>query len=565
MSYGGQTPTVVVLKEGTDTSQGRGQILSNIDACLAIQDTLKPTLGPFGSDVLLVSNGKTTITNDGATILHLLDVIHPAAKILVDVSKSQDAEVGDGTTSVTLLSAEFMKEARQFVEEGMSSNVIIKGYRKACKLACKRIKEIEIELKKGGNKEEGDAEFRALLKKCAKTAMSSKLIQANSDFFAEMVVEAVQCLDPEELDETMIGVKKIAGGSLEESRLVKGVSFKKTFSYAGFEQQPKKIVNAKILCLNVELELKAEKDNAEVRITKVSEYQAIVDAEWKLILQKLDAIVATGATVVLSKLPIGDLATQYFADRGIFCAGRVASDDLERTVAAVGGSVQSTCSDLTPENLGQCGLFEEIQIGKERYNVFEQCPEAQTCTLLLRGGADQVIAEVERSLHDAIMIVKRAIQDNYIVAGGGAIEMELSKYLREYSRQIAGKQQLIIAAYAKALEIIPRQLCENAGLDGTGLINKLRSLHSRGQIWYGLDFAHESVANNLETFVWEPALTKINALQSATEAASLVLGVDETVKSQPNQNTVGSQPVPPPGGRGRGMPAGMPPTQMHMS
>lgn len=570
MSYGGQTPTVVVLKEGTDTSQGRGQILSNIDACLAIQDTLKPTLGPFGSDVLLVSNGKTTITNDGATILRLLDVIHPAAKILVDVSRSQDAEVGDGTTSVTLLSAEFMKEARQFVEEGMSSNVIIKGYRKACQLACDRIKELQIELKKGSS--EGgaaalaeDKEFRALLKKCAKTSMSSKLIQANSDFFADMVVEAVQCLDPELLDETMIGVKKIAGGSLEESRLVKGVSFKKTFSYAGFEQQPKKIVNPKILCLNVELELKAEKDNAEVRINKVSEYQEIVDAEWKLILQKLEAIVETGATVVLSKLPIGDLATQYFADRDIFCAGRVASEDLERTVAAVGGSIQSTCSDLKPDNLGKCGLFEEIQVGKERYNVFEECPEAQTCTLLLRGGADQVIAEVERSLHDAIMIVKRAIQDNYIVAGGGAIEMELSKYLREYSRQIAGKQQLIIAAYAKALEVIPRQLCENAGLDGIGLINKLRSLHSRGKVWYGLDFAHESVANNLETFVWEPALTKVNCLQSATEAASLVLGVDETVKSQPNHNTVGSQPVPPPGGRGRGMPAGMPPTQMQMS
>ncbi|VEU21625.1 DEKNAAC102610 [Brettanomyces naardenensis] len=562
MSFGGQTPTVVVLKEGTDTSQGRGQILSNIDACLAIQDTLKPTLGPFGSDVLIVNEGKTTISNDGATILKLLDVIHPAAKILVDVSRAQDAEVGDGTTSVTLLAAEFLKEARQFVEEGMSSNVIIKGYRSACRLACAQVKELQIELKrKQADGTTDDPEFRELLKKCAKTAMSSKLIQVNSDFFADMVVDAVQCLDPNDLDETLIGIKKVSGGSMEESRLVKGVAFKKTFSYAGFEQQPKEFTNPKILCLNVELELKAEKDNAEVRISKVNEYQAIVDAEWKLILQKLEAILATGADIVLSKLPIGDLATQYFADRGIFCAGRVPAEDMERTIAAVGGNIQSTVSDIKPENLGQCGSFEEVQIGSERFNVFADCPKAKTCTLILRGGAEQVIAEIERSLHDAIMIVKRAIQNNHIVAGGGAIEMELSKYLRDLSRQIAGKQQLIVAAYAKALEVIPRQLCDNAGLDGTELINKLRSLHSQGETWYGLDFAHESVANNLDTFVWEPALTKINALQSATEAAALVLGVDETIKNEPNHNTIGSQPVPPPGGRGRGLPQGMPSMQ----
>ncbi|QPG73556.1 T-complex protein 1 subunit eta [Brettanomyces nanus] len=565
MSYGGQTPTVVVLKEGTDTSQGRGQILSNIDACLAIQDTLKPTLGPFGSDVLIVDGGKTTISNDGATILRLLDVIHPAAKILVDVSRSQDAEVGDGTTSVTLLAAEFLKEARQFVEEGMSSSVIVKAYRSACRLACGRVRELQIELKRKSNDTKDDAEFRELLKKCAKTTMASKLIQSNSDFFADMVVEAVQCLDQDELDENLIGMKKIAGGSLEESRLVKGVAFKKTFSYAGFEQQPKKLSNPKILCLNVELELKAEKDNAEVRINKVNEYQAIVDAEWKLILQKLEAIVATGAQIVLSKLPIGDLATQYFADRGIFCAGRIPADDMERTVSAVGGSVQSTCSELTSNDLGNCGSFEEIQIGSERYNLFEGCPKAKTCTFILRGGAEQVIAEVDRSLHDAIMIVKRAIQNNYIVAGGGAIEMELSKYLRDLSRQIDGKQQLIVAAYARALEVIPRQLCENAGLDGTELINKLRSLHSQGETWYGLDFGHESVANNMDTFVWEPSLTKINALQSATEAAALVLSVDETIKSEPNHNSIGNQPVPPPAGRGRGVPQGMPPTQMQMS
>jgi T-complex protein 1 subunit eta len=253
--------------------------------------------------------------------------------------------------------------------------------------------------------------------------MSSKLIVSQRPFFSEMVVDAVTALDPEDLDESLIGIKKIAGGAMQDSLLVKGVAFKKTFAYAGFEQQPKSFTDPKILCLNVELELKAEKDNAEVRINEVSEYQAIVDAEWQIIYAKLEAIIKTGAKVVLSKLPIGDLATQYFADRNIFCAGRVPADDLKRVIQAVGGAVQSTCSDIQPQHLGTCAKFEEKQIGGERFNMFEGCPKARTCTLILRGGAEQFIAEVERSLHDAIMIVKRAIKNSAVVAGGGAIEV----------------------------------------------------------------------------------------------------------------------------------------------
>lgn len=253
--------------------------------------------------------------------------------------------------------------------------------------------------------------------------MSSKLIHSQKPFFSSMVVNAVLCLDQDDLDENLIGTKKVPGGGMQDSLLVRGVAFKKTFAYAGFEQQPKSFVDPKVLCLNVELELKAEKDNAEVRVNEVSEYQAIVDAEWTIIYQKLEAIVNTGAKVVLSKLPIGDLATQYFADRDIFCAGRVAPDDLRRVVQAVGGSVQSTCSDIEEKHLGTCGRFEEKQIGGERFNLFQDCPEAKTCTMILRGGADQFIAEVERSLHDSIMIVKRAIKNSHVVAGGGATEV----------------------------------------------------------------------------------------------------------------------------------------------
>lgn len=552
MSYR-QTPTIVVLKEGTDTSQGRGQIISNINACLAIQDTLKATLGPFGSDILLVgSDGKTTITNDGATILKKLDVVHPAAKVLVDISRSQDCEIGDGTTSVCLLASEILKNCKPFIEEGMSSNSIVKGLRDSVALVVKKIKELEINLEEKPQEEEYD-----MLIKCALTAMNSKIIQQNGDFYSRLVVDAVLTLDRDDLDENLIGVKKIPGGAMEDSLFIKGVAFKKTFSYAGFEQQPKTFTDPKILSLNVELELKAEKDNAEVRINKVEDYQKIVDAEWEIIMDKLNKIVESGANIVLSKLPIGDLATQFFADRGIFCAGRVESNDLERTTKAVGGSILTSVNDINSPDLGTCEKFEELQIGGERYNIFNGCPLTRTCTLILRGGSIKIIDEIERSLHDAIMIVKRALKNKQIVPGGGAIEMELSKYLRDYSHTIKGKKQLIIQSYAKALEIIPRQLCENAGLDSIELLNKLRNLHANGEINTGLDLESDNVANNLEKFVWEPSVVKINALQSATEAAILILSVDETIQNKENDAQGGAPQGGPTGGRGMPMPMGM--------
>ncbi|KAL8289486.1 hypothetical protein RB600_004767 [Gaeumannomyces tritici] len=393
MSFGGQTPTIIVLKEGTDTSQGKGQIISNINACLAVQATIKSTLGPYGGDLLMVdANGKQTITNDGATVMKLLDIVHPAARILVDIARSQDAEV---------------------------------------------------------------------------------------------------------------------------------------------------------------------------RVEQVAEYQAIVDAEWQIIFKKLEAVHQTGAKVVLSKLPIGDLATQYFADRDIFCAGRVASEDMERVVQATGSTVQSTCSDIRPEHLGTCGTFEERQMGGERFNFFEDCPEAKTCTLVLRGGAEQFIAEVERSLHDAIMIVKRAIRNRTIVAGGGAVEMEVSAHLHQFAdlKNQAHKQQAVIKSFAKALEVIPRQLCDNAGFDATDILNKLRVEHRKGHTWAGVDFTNEGVADLMERFVWEPALVKINAIQAATEACCLILGVDETIRNEESAAPQAPGQGLPPGaaqralrGRGRGMP-----------
>merc|ERR1711976_52418 len=311
--------------------------------------------------------------------------------------------------------------------------------------------------------------------------------------------------------------------------------------------QPKQYKNPKIALLNIELELKAEKDNAEIRLDNVEEYQAVVDAEWSILYEKLEKIHKSGAKVVLSKLPIGDVATQYFDDRDMFCAGRVEEQDLKRTMQACGGSIQTTVATLTDDVLGTCVDFEEIQMGGERYNVFKGCPKAKTCTIILRGGAEQFMEETERSLHDAIMIVRRAIKNDSIVAGGGAIEMELSKYLRDYSRTIPGKEQLLIGAMAKALEVIPHQLCDNAGFDATNILNKLRQKHALGGTWYGVDITTEDIADNFEACVWEPAIIKINAITAASEAACLILSVDETIT---NPKSEGGGP--PGAGRGRG-------------
>jgi len=538
-------PQILLLKEGTENAQGKQQVISNINACSAIVDAIRTTLGPRGMDKLIVDNrGKATISNDGATIMKLLDVVHPAAKTLVDIAKSQDAEVGDGTTSVVILAGEFLKQCKPFVEEGVHPRIIIRAFRKATKLALDRMAELAVKINKND-----PVEYRSLLEKCAATSMSSKLIHQQKEYFSKMVVDAVMTLD-ELLPLNMIGIKKVQGGALEDTVLVPGVAFKKTFSYAGFEMQKKGYTNPKIALLNIELELKAEKDNAEVRLDNVEEYQKVVDAEWNILYDKLDKITKSGAKVVLSKLPIGDVATQYFADRGMFCAGRVVDEDLQRTMKACGGAIQSTVHDLDDSTLGTCETFEEKQVGGERFNLFYGCPKSKSCTIILRGGAEQFMEETERSLHDAIMIVRRTMKNDSVVAGGGAIDMELSKYLRNYSRTIAGKEQLIIGAMAKAFEVIARQLCDNAGFDATNILNKLRQKHAQDEIWFGVDVMNEDITDNFEACVWEPSIVKSNAIIAASEATCLLLSVDETVKNP--RSGQGEGQMPPGGGMGRG-------------
>merc|ERR1719440_1619035 len=498
---------------------------------------------------------KVTISNDGATLMKQLQIVHPAAKTLVDISMSQDAEVGDGTTSVVLLAGEFLRECKPFIEEGVHPQVIIKAFRQASQLAVARLNEIAVQLDAAE-----PAKRRDMLEKSAATSLNSKLVSGHKEFFAKMVVDAVLSLDENAPNLEMIGMKKVQGGALQDSMLVEGVAFKKCFSYAGFEQMTKAFDNPKIALLNVELELKAERDNAEIRVSDIHAYQKIVDAEWEIIYDKLQKIVDSGANIVLSKLAIGDLATQYFADRGMFCAGRVEFLDMIRLSKACGVTMQTSCNDLSPEVLGTCEHFEEKQVGGERFNFFSGCKAASTCTLVLRGGAEQFIAEAERSLHDAIMNTRRLLKNPSVIAGGGAIEMELSAYLREHSRTIYGKQQLLIGAFAKALEVIPRQVSSNAGMDPTDVLNKLRMKHAQGGMWYGVDVVEGGICDTLESFVWEATVMKKNALEAATEAACLILSVDETVRNPSSEKPDarnygkggGGRGGPRMGGRGRG-------------
>eukprot|EP00808_Paulinella_micropora_P024597 g81321.t1 len=489
-------------------------------------------------DKLIWEGQSVTISNDGATIIDLLQIVHPAAKTLVDIAKSQDQEVGDGTTSVCLIAGELLKCVKGHIEDGMHPQVIIKGFQQACELALAKLQKLSVPVDR---KDTGV--HRDMLLKCAATALNSKLISGQKSFFSKMAVDAVLHLE-QDMNLDNVGIKLISGGSVTDSRFVEGVAFKKTFSYAGFEMAPKRIEKPRICLLNVELELKAERFNAEVRIKDPAQYQSIVDAEWNVIYTKLDKIVKSGANVVLSVLPIGDLATQYFADRDVFCAGRVAHEDMERVHKATGGLIQTSLEDLqTPGVLGSCALFEEVQIGTSnnmpsandisggRYNMFTGCAKAKACTVLLRGGTEQFLHETKRSFHDALMVVKRANTHSAVVGGGGAVEMELSKYLRKVSRQVKSKRQLVLSAFARALEVIPRQIAANAGFDSTDIVNELRARHAAGGMWMGVDIEREGVCDTYQAFVWEPTLVKLNAISAATQAACLILSVDDTIKN----------------------------------
>ncbi|GKT34506.1 T-complex protein 1 subunit eta [Aduncisulcus paluster] len=538
---------VVLLKGKQETS-----VVQNINACYSISSLLATTLGPRGCDKLITElNGHTTSSNDGATIIKLLDVVHPAARLLLDISTSQDVEIGDGTTTVVLIAGELLSAAKPFIHDGVHPRPLIEAFRKSCALCVDHLKKVAI--KPEGAR--GTPEFRDRLKKLASTAMNSKLISAHKGLFSEIVVSAIEGLD-EDLDLDMIGIKEVLGGSLSDSVLIDGIAFEKSFSYAGFEQLPKIFKDPIISCVHIELEKKAERDNAQVKLDDPEKYREIIEAEFKRLYTQLDDIISCGANVILSDLPVGDLATQYCAKYGVFVAGRIDSTDLKRVADATHSKIISSTSGLKaykkkfeelkkadPDTkhaiFGTCKKFEETQVGKKRYSNFTGCPSHTARTIILRGGAEQFIKETERSLHDALEVVRRAIKAPDMVAGGGAIDMQLSCMLRKHAKTIPGKEQVFMKAFADALEIIPRQLSSNAGFDITKVMNKLRAAHTVAQsapgkepCWLGVDIESDSdVCDTMKSHVWEPVLIKLNAIKSATEAACMILCVDETISA----------------------------------
>ncbi|KAI0979610.1 hypothetical protein GJ496_011030 [Pomphorhynchus laevis] len=501
-------PTILVMKEGSESSEGRAHMVSNMNACIAVGEAVRTTLGPRGMDKLIVdSKGKATISNDGATVMNLLEVAHPAARALVEIAQSQDSEVGDGTTTVVLLACEILNNMKKLVEDGVHPSILVRAVRKACNLAVEKVKSLAILINPLNETRKDSSEWRQLLERCASTSLNSKLIASHKAHFAKLVVDAVLILGMDEQPLKMIGIKKITGGSVNDSWLVPGIAFKKAFSYAGFEMQRKKYVNwPKIALLNIELELKAERDNAEIRLTSVKDYQQVIDAEWNILYEKLAILHKADIKIVLSRLPIGDVATQYFADRDMFCAGRIPEDDLNRTMMACGGSIITTLDGVPDSVFATCEVFEERQIGNERFNLFTGCPKAKACTFILRGGAEEFMEETERSLHDAIMIVKRTVKNDSIVAGGGAVDMELARYLRDYSRTVPGKEQIIIRSFARSFESIPRQLCDNAGFDSVNILNKLRQMHAERYCLLDISFSvipKGAVNVHLELCQWD--------------------------------------------------------------
>lgn len=483
-----------------DCRSGIPHIISNIEVCNSVAGSLSTTLGPYGLDKLFYGK-KLLLTNDGATILENMDFKHPVAKLLCSLSKSQDNEVGDGTTSVVLLTSAILSSLQSLVKEGFSVETIRNVLKDTKKQCMEHLERLKVEFSKEN------------LIKLAGTCLNSKNIRGHKCHFSRLLVEALSCDDD-------FHVEKVPGGALSDSFLVPGIALKKTFTYAGYEQQPKKILNPKICCLNIELEWKSERENAEIRIESVEEYQRVVDAEWRIINEKLADIVSSGANVVLSTMSIGDYATQYFARAGIFSAGRV--HELPKIVKAFKGKISNSTKYI---QLGSCGLFEERQLGEARYNYFEG-KDARSRTLVLRGPGAEILDEVQRAIHDATCVIKTAIRHENIVCGGGSVEMQLSKLCRDLSLKTGAENMFVYRALSMAFEKIPSQLAANFGLDPVSVLQSLRQSHA-ASISAGVSL--KGVEDMAKLGVLEPLEVKKNMVKAAFEVADAILSINSTI------------------------------------
>ena len=492
------------------------------DYYFEIMKAIKSTLGPSSMEKFLKKKKTegTIVTNDGATILNNVIFSNPISRIIVEVARSQDFEIGDGTTTVCLFSIELLKEVKCLLTEGIHPTRIANSLKKGASITIQILNEVA-KIPKCRNIDS----FRRMLISCCATSLNSKLISGKRHIFSEMIVD-IGLYMGSQFDINMISVKGVLGGNLIDSFFLKGIIIKKPFSYAGYEKQNKKLYYPLILLIDIELEIKTEKNLSETRINNIRDFKTMIDVEWSVMYEKLDKIAQSGARVVFSKKSIGDFATQYFAERGIICGGRIFSDDLSRISKGTGAQIISSHFNIKQDFCGKCKIIEEKQIGNERFIVMAGCP-TEAVTIIIRGGNKKLLDETKRCLNDGIMIMKRVIKNRKIVGGAGAIEIKLSSKIRRYIKKATGVEQTIFSKIAKSFEIIPKTLCENAGLDFLSIISLLKARHDENDSWLGIDIEKGYVFDTIENFIWEPVNVKINAIQAATEIVSVLSNIGQ--------------------------------------
>ncbi len=534
---------VVLLKDGASETKGRDAQKNNIQAAKIIAEIVSTSLGPRGMDKMLVDSlGDVTITNDGATILKEIDVQHPAAKMLVEISKTTDNEVGDGTTSVVVFAGALLEAAESLLLQNVHPTIVVDGYRKAATKARKLLDDIA---------EPITTSERAMFTKVAKTAMQTKLVRKNSDALAEMVVKAVMAVankngDTYTVDIDDIKVEKKAGGSIHDSSMITGVILDKEVVHSNM---PSKIAGAKIALINAALEITKTETDAKINIQNPQQMKAFLDEENRMLKTMVDKIIASGANVVLCQKAIDDMAQHYLAKAGIMGVRRIKESDLTKISKATGARIATNLDDLFEKDLGSADLVEERKIEEDKWVFIEGCKHPKSVSLLLRGGSQRVVDEVNRSVHDAIMVVKDIMESPSVVAGGGAPETYVASRLRTWARSLEGREQIAAEKFADALEVIPLTLADNAGMDPIDTLASLRQKQLQGDKWTGIDVLKTRIANMKSSDIVEPLVVKTHIISTASEVACMILRIDDVVATAKSAG-------PPPGAEG-GMGGGM--------
>lgn len=521
-TQGGQP--ILILKEGTGRRRGREAQRNNIMAARIIGDVLRTTLGPRGMDKMLIDSlGDITITNDGAAILDEVDVEHPAAKMMVEIAKTQDDMVGDGTTTAVVLASELLRRAEELLDQNVHPLIVVSGYRKASQKAVELLDKIGITV---------DPEDRATLRKVALTSMASKAVGAARETFADISIDAVKMITEKRGDKLVADIDNIQiikkeGKSLYDSQLVKGIIVDKEVVQAGM---PKTVTNAKIALLDCPLEIEKTEFSAEIRIKDPTQIQAFLDQETHMLEEMANKITASGANVVFCQKGIDDMAQHFLAKQGILAARRVKQSDMEKLARATGGKIVTNLEDLSAKDLGTAGLVEERKVGDDKMVFVEKCRTPHSVAILIRAGLERMVDEAERAINDSLSVVSDVTENNKVVPGGGAIEAEMAKEIREYAKTIGGREQLAMEAFAEALEVVPKTLAENAGLDPIDILVGLRAAHEKekGHVM-GVNVFTGKIVDMERSGVIEPSAVKEQAIKSATEAASMILRIDDVI------------------------------------